>query len=78
MLEKVTKINIEGKCKVNDKDVKGFRAVVDLDSPDKKLSFHHWDIDKEAIKEHRKTVRNDQAEFEDYAYDLQEKVIADK
>lgn len=74
MLTKTRKINVEAKCIVDDKEVKGFRAVITSDSED--VSFHHWDIDKAAVKEHRQTVRADQAEFEDYAYKLQETFAA--
>ena len=78
MLEKTTKLNIEGKCKVDGKDVKGFRAIIDMDDPEFEPKFHHWEIDKAACKEHRKTVRADQNAFEDYAYDEQDKLKAVK
>lgn len=72
MFTRTTKINIEGKCEVEGVAIKGFRAIIDIEDPEKKLSFHHWEIDKAACKEHRKTVREDQAAFEDYAYEIQD------
>ena len=74
MLTNAKRITVEAKCAVDDKEIKGFRAVIVSGSED--VSFHHWDIDKAAVKEYRQTVRADQAEFEDYAYKLQETFAA--
>lgn len=76
-LNKTTKLVIEGKSKVGDVEIAGYRAVIDVEDPDK-MTFHPWQIDKDACKEHRKIVRADQAEFEDYAYLCQEEVISAK
>ena len=78
MLKRTMKIQIEGKCEVDGADIKGFAATIDIDDPEKKLHFHQWEIDKEACKEHRKIVREDQAAFEDFAYEVQEEQRADK
>ena len=74
-LTKTTKILIDGKCEVNGAEIKGFRAVIDTDN-DNRLTLSPYDIDAAACKEHRKVVRADQAAFEDYAYEVQEAVIA--
>lgn len=77
MLTNTKKITIEAKCVVGGAEIAGFRAVFDSEKPES-ISFHPWQIDKEACKEHRKTVRADQAEFEDYAYQIQEDMLAKK
>lgn len=74
-LTKTTKLIIEGKTKVNDVEIAGYRAVIDVENPDG-MTFHPWQIDKDACKEYRDIVRADQAEFEDYAYLCQEEVIS--
>lgn len=59
---------IENKSIVDGKEIIGFRATFNLDN----LTFLPCQIDKVACKEHRDVVREDQAEFEDYAYKIQE------
>lgn len=79
MLEKTKQvIQIEGKSIVNKKEIKGFRAVIDIDDPECKMIIQPWEIDKEACKEHRKIVRDDYAAFEDYAYEVQDAELAKK
>lgn len=75
MLTDAKRITIEAKSIVDGAEIKGFRAIFDSKNPEN-LAFHHWQINNEACKEHRKTVRADQAEFEDYAYQVQEDLIA--
>lgn len=75
--DKITKITIEGKSKTGDVELMNFRAVIDVDDPEN-MTFYHHPIDKEACKEHRAIVRADQAAFDDYAYEIQEKVIVEK
>ena len=77
MLEKTTKMMIEGKCKVDGKDIKGFRAVIDFNN-DYKMTMHPYPIDAEGCKTYRKEVRKAEAEFEDYAYQVQEELMAAK
>ena len=72
-----TKITIEAKSKAEDKELMGFRAVIDINDPEN-MGFYDWTIDKDACKEFRAIVRADQAAFEDYAYEVQDKVIAGK
>lgn len=74
MLTANKKITIEAKSVVNGVEVKGFRAVIDTETPDN-IKFIPWEIDKAACKEHRQAVRTDQAEFEDYAYQMQDEII---
>lgn len=50
--------------------IASFGAVFDLNTMD--VSFTSRYINKEACKIHRDIVRADQAEFENYVYDLQD------
>ena len=75
MLEKTTKMVIEGKCKVEGKEIKGFRAIIDFDN-NYEMAMHPYPIDAEGCKVHRKEARKAEAEFEDYAYQIQEDLIA--
>lgn len=77
MLEKTTKMVIEGKCKVEGNDIKGFRAIIEFDD-DYKMIMHPYVIDAEGCKTFRKEVRKAEAEFEDYAYQVQEELMATK
>ena len=77
MLEKTTKMIIEGKCKVDEKEIKGFRAIIDFDNG-YKMNMHPYPIDAEGCKIYRKEVRKAEAEFEDYAYQIQEELMAAK
>ena len=52
--------------------IASFGAVLDLDTMD--VSFTSRYINKEACKENRGMVRIDQADFENYVYDLQDKM----
>lgn len=65
------KILIENKCVVDGKEIAGFRAMFNTNDPEN-MSLLPYQIDKAACKEHRAIVRADQAEFEDYAYSIQE------
>ena len=67
------KITIEAKTVVDGKEIYGHRAIIAADG----VSTLPYQIDKAACKEHRTVVRADQAEFEDYAYDLHEKIYAE-
>ena len=65
------KVLIESKCTVDGKEIAGFRAMFNTDAPEE-MSLLPYQIDKVACKEHRDTVRTDQAAFEDYAYSIQD------
>ena len=65
------KITIETKTIVDGKEIHGHRAIISEEN----ISFLPYQIDKDACKEHRKVVRADNAEFEDYAYELQESIF---
>lgn len=57
---------------VNDLRIATFGAVINLDDMELSLTSRH--IDKELCKINRDAVRKDQADFEDYAYDLQDRL----
>lgn len=59
----------------DEKEIKAatFGAILDIDTM--KLSFTSRHIDEEACKKYRDHVRKDQADFEDYAYDLQDRLM---
>lgn len=52
--------------------IASFGAVLDLDTMD--VSFTSRYINKEACKANRETVRTDQANFENYVYNLQDQM----
>lgn len=54
------------------KKIASFCAVLDLDTMD--VTFTSQYIDKEACKANRGMVRIDQADFENYVYDLQDRM----
>lgn len=72
MLSETKKITIEQKAKIGEKEVMGFRAVFS-DGGD--VTFLPYQIDKGSCKENRKELRQDQAEFEDAVYQLQEAIF---
>ena len=77
LVNKTKKIMLEGSCVINEKKIKTFRAVIDCDD-NFKMRRSHSEVDEAACKEYRKEVREAEAEFDDYAYDEQEKLAAAK
>mgnify|MGYP007090217517 CR=1 FL=1 len=67
-----TRLTIVADSVVNDVRIATFGAVLNLDDMELSLTSRH--IDKEACKTNRDAVRKDQADFEDYAYDLQDRL----
>lgn len=64
------KITIVADSNVDDVKIATFGAVLDVNNMELSMTGRY--IDKEACKSHRDIVRDDQAEFEDYAYALQD------
>lgn len=62
------KITLSAHSVVDDIEIAKFGAVIEGDN----CRFYHEHKDQEACKKHRDIVRADQAEFEDYAYIIQE------
>lgn len=68
------KIIIEAKSVVNETPIMGFRALIETNNPNE-VTLLPWQINKEACKEYREIVREDQKEFEESVYKIQEKVL---
>lgn len=67
-----TRLTIVTDSVVNDVRIATFGAVLNLEDMELSLTSRH--IDKELCKSNRDIVRKDQADFEDYAYDLQDRL----
>ena len=63
-------ITCAAKTVVDDVEIANYGAKLDVESGT--ISFWNRRVNEEACKEHRRTVRDDQAEFEDFVYNLQE------
>ena len=76
MLKKTLKVTLDGECIIGDTRIARFLAVIDAENPtDIILSTRQ--IDKNTCKERRDELRADEAAFEDYAYSIQDKMLAD-
>ena len=67
-----TRLTIVADSVVNDVRIATFGAVLNLEDMELSLTSRH--IDKELCKSNRDVVRKDQADFEDHAYDLQDRL----
>lgn len=76
MLIKKKSTTIEGRSVVDDVEIAGFRASIDSDNPDD-MTISVWQSNKSAYKTNRESARADQAEFEDYAYTVQDELKAE-
>ena len=76
MLSQKKKITVESKSIVDDKEIAIFRAIFDEGNADS-ITFFPTQIDKSACRKNREIVRADQADFEDFAYMLQEKMFSE-
>lgn len=76
MLKKSKKITIEGVVVINDTEVASLRAILDTENPND-MTMYETVRDKEAVKANRAAYRADRAEFEDYAYSVQDEEIAE-
>ena len=69
------RIVIEGDSVIDEKLAARFYATIDLTDP-KKIVLNTRHINTELCKERRAEVRADEVEFEDYAYSVQDNVLA--
>lgn len=76
MLKTTKKITIDGFSMIDGVKVAGFKAEIDSVNPENIL-LTSWQMDKNAYKENRVAARADEAEFEDYAYSIQDSMIAE-
>lgn len=75
MLKTTKKITINGKSIIDNVEVCGYQAQIDESDPTN-MSLSDWQINKELYKANRVECRADLAEFEDYAYTIQDELIA--
>lgn len=66
------KITIISKSVIDEVEVAQYSAILDATSGE--LSFYTRQIDKPMCKLHKETVRADLAEFEDFAYAVQDSI----
>ena len=76
MLTTTRKITIEGKSVIDGVAVAGFNAVIDSTNPEQ-MTLSSYQINKAAYKANRVAARADEAEFEDYAYEVQDAMLAE-
>lgn len=66
------KLSFTAKTFVDDVEIANYGAVLTVADGD--ISFYSRQLDKQACKENRDIVRADQAEFEDFAYAIADKI----
>ena len=76
MLNTTKKITIDGSSVIDGIKVAGFRAEIDSMNPEN-MNLSSYQTNKAMYKEHRVAVRADEAEFEDYAFSIQDTMIAE-
>ena len=68
------KITITAKTVLEETEIANYGAIVNVEKNE--VSFYTRFVDKAACKDNRELVRKDQAEFEDFAYSIQDKMKA--
>lgn len=76
MLKKEREISYTGKSVVDGVEAVGFSAKIKSADPSN-VTFSSWQINKELYKENRSQCRTDEAEFEDFVYEEQDKLIVE-
>lgn len=74
MLRKTETITIYGNSVIDGVEAAGFQAQINSANP-KEMSLNNWQTNPALYKANRAVCRADQAEFEDYAYSVQDKMI---
>lgn len=74
MLKTIKKVTLEGKSVIDGVIVAHFAASINSDDPNQ-MTLTSTQINKAACKENRAAVRADEAEFEDYAYAIQDEML---
>lgn len=75
MLEIKEKITITGKSMIDGVETCGYQAQIDSSNP-ADIQLTDWQVNKELYKANRAECRADQAAFEDYAYTIQDEMLA--
>lgn len=76
MLTYKKEITLAGESKIDGVIAAGYQAKINSDNPED-MTISVWQSNKQVYKDNRVTCRIDQAEFEEAAYDLQEKLISE-
>ena len=72
---KITKsITLKGTSSINGVIAENYQAVIDNENPIN-MNISSWQQDKALYKANRTECRKDSADFEDYAYALQDEMI---
>lgn len=77
MLKTKKSITLTGNSVIDGVVVAGYQAVINSDDPND-MNISSWQQDKAMYKANRAQCRQDEAEFEDTAYALQDELIAEK
>ena len=76
MLKTTQKTTLKGESVIDGIVVSVFTASIDSEDPNQ-ITFSSTQINKTVYKENRVAVRADEAEFEDYAYALQDEMLGE-
>lgn len=74
MLKTIKKVTLEGNSVIDGAIVAHFTASINSDDPNQ-MTLTSTQVNKAACKENRVAVRKDEAEFEDYAYTIQDEML---
>lgn len=77
MLNMSKKITYSGRSVIDGVAAAGFQAIIDSENPSN-MSISNWVMDKNLYKKNHETCISDQAEFENYAFTVQDELIAEK
>ena len=75
MLKTNKKIILTGESVIEGVSVEGYQAQISSSNP-KDITLSSWQNNKELYKANRTICRADEAEFEDYAYRIQDELLA--
>ena len=75
MLKLTETISINGKSIIDGVEAVGFQAQINSANP-KEMNINSWHTTQEVYKASRAQCRVDKAEFEDYCFGVQDKMLA--
>lgn len=74
MLTTKKNVTLTGTTTIDGVIVAGYQAVIDSENPED-MNLSNWQSNKELYKQNRTICREERAEFEDAAYNLQDTMI---
>lgn len=77
MLNMKKSITLTGESMIDGAQAEGYSATINSDNPED-MTLSSWQVDKNLYKANRTKCRQDAADFEDAAYELQDRLIAEK